>query len=68
MKQLSKTCYISDDNKVGCALTIENKYAYIENDPMYGIVVHKIVNSMAEAKEYVLDYEMAIKEFYEVFK
>ena len=68
MKQLSKTCYTSDDNKVGCALTIENKYAYIQNDPDHGIVIIKIVDTVAEAKEFVLDYEMVMKEFWSIFK
>ena len=53
---------------VGCALTIEMKYAYIENDPMHGIVIIKIVDTVAEAKEFVLDYEMAMKEFWSIFK
>ena len=67
MKQLSRTCYVSDDNHVGCAASTDGRYAYIENDPT-GIKILKVVDTMAEGKELVLDYEMAMKEFNEVFK
>lgn len=67
MKQATKTCYISDDNYVACALTEDGRYAYLENDPE-GMKLLKIVDSIAEAKELVLDYELAIKQFWEVFK
>jgi hypothetical protein len=67
MKQLSKTCYVSDDNFVGCAASVDGRYAYIENDPA-GIRIIQMADTMAEAKELVLDYEMAMKEFWEVFK
>ena len=67
MKQLSKTCYVSDDNHVGCALTTDGRYAYIENDTN-SVKILKVVESLAEGKELVLDYEMAMKEFWEVFK
>ena len=39
----------------------------MENDPA-GIRILKIVNTLSEGKELVLDYEMAMKEFWEVFK
>jgi hypothetical protein len=67
MKQATKTCYISDDNYVACAATEDGKYAYIENDPE-GIKLLQIVDTISEAKELVLDYELAMKEFWEVFK
>jgi hypothetical protein len=67
MKQVSKTCYISDDNHIACALTDDHRYAIVEND-VKGIVLIKIFETLSEAKEYVLDYEMAIKEFEKVFK
>ena len=67
MKQLSKTCYVSDDNFVGCAASTDGRFAYIENDPA-GIKILKVVPTLAEGKELVLDYEMAMKEFWEVFK
>ena len=67
MKQLSKTCYVSDDNHVGCALTTDGRYAYIENDTN-SVKILKVVESLAEGKELVLDYEMAMKEFWSVFK
>jgi hypothetical protein len=67
MKQLSRTCYVSDDNLVGCAASTDGRFAYIENDPT-GIKILKVVNSLAEGKELVLDYEMAMKEFWAVFK
>jgi len=67
MKQVSKTCYISDDNHIACALTEDDRYAIVEND-VKGIVLIKIFETLSEAKEYVLDYEMAIKEFEKVFK
>lgn len=67
MKQATKTCFISDDNYVACALTEDGRYAYIENDPK-GIKLLRIVGTLAEAKEFVLDYELAMKEFWEVFK
>ncbi len=67
MKQLSRTCYVSDDNLVGCAASTDGRSAYIENDPT-GIKILKVVNSLAEGKELVLDYEMAMKEFWAVFK
>ena len=67
MKQLSRTCYVSDDNHVGCALTTDGRYAYIENDTN-SVKILKVVPTLAEGKEFVLDYEMAMKEFWEVFK
>jgi hypothetical protein len=67
MKQATKTCFISDDNHVACALTEDGRYAYLENDSD-GIKIIKICNSISEAKEMVLDYELAIKEFWRVFK
>ena len=67
MKQATKTCYISDDNHVACAMTEDGRYAYLENDPD-GMKIIKIVDSISEAKEYVLDYELAMKEFWDVFK
>ena len=67
MKQLSRTCYVSDDNHVGCALTTDGRYAYIENDTN-SVKILKVVESLAEGKELVLDYEMAMKEFWGVFK
>jgi hypothetical protein len=67
MKQATKTCYISDDNYVACALCEDGRYAYLENDPE-GMRLLKIVDTMAEAKELVLDYELAMKQFWEVFK
>jgi hypothetical protein len=67
MKRLSKTCYVSDDNHLACALTTDGKYAIVKNDPN-GIQLIKIFNSFFDAKEFIIDYEMAIKEFEEVFK
>ena len=67
MKQLSKTCYVSDDNHIACAVTECGKYAIVENNTNH-IGLIKMFDSLSEAKEYVLDYEMAIKEFNEVFK
>ena len=67
MKQLSRTCYVSDDNYVACAASTDGRYAYLENDPT-GMKILKVVESLAEGKELVLDYEMAMKEFWEVFK
>jgi hypothetical protein len=48
-------------------LTEDDRYAIVEND-VKGIVLIKIFETLSEAKEYVLDYEMAIKEFEKVFK
>ena len=67
MKQLSRTCYVSDDNYVACAASTDGRYAYLENDPT-GMKILKVVGSLAEGKELVLDYEMAMKEFWGVFK
>ena len=67
MKRLSNTCYTSDDNHIACALTTGGKYAIIQNDPD-GISLIKVFDSISDAKEFVLDYEVAIKDFYEVFK
>ena len=67
MKQLSKTCYVSDDNHVGCALTTDGRYAYIENDTN-SVKILKVVESLAEGKELVLDYEKLMDEFWQVFK
>ena len=67
MKQASRTCYISDDNHLACALTTEGQYAIVENTEK-GISLIKIFDSLSDATKFVLDYEMAIKEFYEVFK
>ena len=68
MKRLSDTCYVSDDNVVGCAASTDGRFAYIENDPTGVIRIIQMADTMAEAKEMVLDYEMAMKEFWEVFK
>jgi hypothetical protein len=67
MKKLSKTCYVSDDNYVACAASVDGRFAYLENDPT-GTKILKMVDSLAEGKELVLDYEMAMKEFWAVFK
>ena len=67
MKQLSKTCYVSDDNYVACAAATDGRMAYLENDPA-GMKILKVVETIPEGKELVLDYEMAMKEFWEVFK
>ena len=67
MKQLSRTCYVSDDNRVGCAASTDGRYAFIENEST-GINILKVVPTLAEGKELVLDYEMAMKEFWGVFK
>jgi hypothetical protein len=67
MKQATKTCYISDDNYVACAMTEDGQYAYLENDPS-GMKIISIVDDLSKAKELVLDYELAMKEFWEVFK
>lgn len=67
MKQLSKTLYISDDNHVACAASVDGRFAYLENDPA-GTRIIKMVDTLTEGKELVLDYEMAMKEFWAVFK
>jgi hypothetical protein len=67
MKKLSKTLYVSDDNHVGCAASVDGRFAYIENDPA-GIKILMMVDTLTEGKELVLDYEMAMKEFWAVFK
>lgn len=67
MKQLTKTCYASDDNYVACALTEDGRFACLENDPD-GVLLIKICDTLKEAKQYVQDYEDAVKEFNEVFK
>ena len=67
MKQATKTCFISDDDHVACAQTEDGMYAYLENQHT-GIKVIRIVDTLEEGKELVLDYEMAMKEFWEVFK
>jgi len=67
MRQATNTCFISDDNHVACAATEDGRYAYLENDPE-GMRLLKVVDSLAEGKELVLDYELAMKEFWEVFK
>ena len=67
MKRLSDTCYTSDDNHLACALTTDGHYAIVQNDPN-GILLLKIYSSISDAKEFVLDYEMAMKEFWSIFK
>ena len=67
MKQATKTCHISDDNYVACAMTEDGRYAYLENDPD-GMRIISIVDDLSKAKELVLDYELAMKQFWEVFK
>jgi hypothetical protein len=48
-------------------MTEDGQYAYLENDPS-GMKIISIVDDLSKAKELVLDYELAMKEFWEVFK
>lgn len=67
MKQATKTCFISDDNHVACAMTDDGRYAYLENDPT-GIKLLSVCDTLEEAKNLVIGYETAMKEFWEVFE
>ena len=67
MKQLTKTCFTSDDNYVGCARTKDGQFAYMENDPT-GIRIIKIVSTLWTAKLFIQEYEEAMAEFWEIFE
>ena len=58
MKQLSRTCYVSDDNHVGCALTTDGRYAYIENDTTS---LQMVLNSRRLLLFYLISKEIAYR-------
>ena len=67
MKKVSDSVYHSDDRKVACAMLDNGLFAYLENDPE-GIKLLKVCDTVEEAKDMIADYEIAINEFWEVFK
>lgn len=62
MKQLTPSCYISDDEYVACARLDSGRSVYLSKEG-----TNIICETFTEAKQHVLDYEKLMEEFYEIF-
>lgn len=63
MRQLTPSCYISDDEYVAAARLDSGRSVYISKEG-----TNIVCASFSEAKQHVTDYERLMEEFWNMFK